>query len=225
MRGSVNREASLDVMVRMLGGSALGLLARPTQAELCEFTCQLPEGPGSMEWIINDRRLLTAARCVGRVPPSVAGFAVVHVATRLSAVDALPGHPGWDAATLDIDIELPQLSESAADAPRATSILLTESEAKAERHAFAGTCAGVGGSTRLVCRGEISDQLQAVDVSRMLRQRLLPALSGGAIQCIDSIFPVSGLGLPELPRGCEPSQLGCQASHARVPEGTRSPAP
>ena len=31
-------------------------------------------------------------------------------------------------------------------------------------------------------RGEISDQLQAVDVPRTLRQRPFPALSGGAIQ-------------------------------------------
>ena len=190
----MNREAALDAMKMTLGGMALGLLARPTQAELREFASHLPVGRRPVKRSIGFRRVLTAARHVDRVPSSVADFAVVHVATRLSAVDALPGHPGWDAATLDIDIELPQLSESAADAPRATSILLTESEAKAERYAFAGTCAGVGGSTRLVCRGEISDWLQAVDVSRTLRQRPFPALSGGAIQCIDSILPVSGLG-------------------------------
>lgn len=142
----------------------------------------MPEGPGPVKRSIGFRRVLTAARHVGRVPSSSAVLAVVYVATRLSAVDALPGYPGWDAATLDIDIELPQLSESAADAPRATSILLTESEAKLERHAFAGMCVGVGGSTRLVCRGEISDQLQVVDVPRTLRQRSLATLSGGGSQ-------------------------------------------
>ena len=190
VRGSVNREASLDVMVRMLGGSALGLLARPTQAELREFTCQLPEGPGSMEWIINDRRVLTAARCVGRVPSSVAGFAVAHEATSLGVAGAaawrlitvLHGHSGWDAGPLDLDIGIPQLSGPAAGVPRATRSSLAESGAKAERHMFAGACVPVSGSPSLAYRGEISDQLQAMDVPRTLRQRSHPALSGGASQ-------------------------------------------
>ena len=181
MRGSVNREASLDVMVRMLGGSALGLLARPTQAELCEFACQLPEGRGSVKHVISDRRVLKAARCVDRVSSSSVGVAVVHGATRLGAawaaarrlIAVIYGHPGWDAGTLDLGIGFPQLSEPAEGASRATGSSLAESGAKAERDMFAEACVPVSGSASLVYRGEIRNQL---------RPRPLPALSGGAIQ-------------------------------------------
>ena len=139
--------------------------------------------------LIGARWVLTAAHCVDEVPPSGAGarLQAVYGVTNLGAagtatrraVDAVRVHPGWNPRSNDNDIALLRLSEPISGARASYANLLPASPTMSRRFAFTGACAAVSGWGTLESGGDISPDLQAVNVPIVDQAECRRAYRGG----------------------------------------------